>query len=276
MCPRKCGVDREKQKGFCGEGSKIRIAKIIHNFMWEEPPITKKNGTCAIFFSGCSLRCSFCQNYKISRGGVGKEYSIDEFAELLKEIDQGDDESIDLITPTHFVDYIADALKIYTPQKPIIYNSSGYENIESISKIAPYTAIFLPDFKYFDPNLSKKFSKAEDYFLVASRAIQEMSRLKKNEYDKNGELKQGVIIRHLVLPDQVRGSLKILEFIKDNIDDPVISLMSQYTPSGENKEGRKLLQLEYKTILKKAESLGLTKGYFQDLNSSDEDFIPNF
>ena len=194
MCPRKCGVDREKANGFCGEGNKIRIAKIIHNFMWEEPPITRKKGTCAIFFSGCSLKCSYCQNYKISRGRVGKEYSVEEFADLLREIDKGDDESIDLITPTHFAEYILQALKIYTPQKPIVYNTSGYENVNIIEKIAPYTAIFLPDFKYFDSNLSKRLSHAEDYFIVASRAVKKMCELKKNVCNENDELVEGVII----------------------------------------------------------------------------------
>ena len=275
MCPRKCGIDREKFPGFCGERDKIRIAKIIHNFMWEEPPVSKDKGTCAIFFSGCNLRCSYCQNYKISRGGIGKEYTIEEFANLLKEIDKTDDESIDLITPTHFVYYIIKALEIYTPKKPIVYNTSGYESVEMIEKIAPYISIFLPDFKYFDEELSKKYSKAPDYFNVALKAIKTMNKLKPNKFE-NGELVEGVIIRHMVLPGCAKDSVKILEAISKNINDPVISLMSQFTPSGEEKKGRKISNLEYKVVLAAAKRLNLTKGYFQDLTAADENFIPEF
>mgnify|MGYP003571462952 CR=1 FL=1 len=275
MCPRLCRVDRSKTLGFCGERNKIRIAKVIHNFMWEEPYITLKNGTCAIFFSGCNLKCSFCQNYKISRGGIGKSYSINQFVNLLKEIDSGSDETIDLITPTHFSYYILKALKIYRPKKKIIYNTSGYENEKIIKKLAKYVDIFLPDFKYFDSALSKKYSNCEDYFAISSKVIKLMTKLKPNIF-KNGNLEQGVIIRHLILPDQTKDSLAILQYIKDNVKDPIISLMSQYTPSGEKKEGRKLLNLEYKVVLNKAKKLGLNKGFFQDMSASDENFIPEF
>lgn len=275
MCPRMCNVDRRKALGFCGEKNKIRIAKVIHNFMWEEPYITKKNGTCAIFFSGCNLKCSFCQNYKISRGGVGKNYSINKFVNLLKEIDKGNEETIDLITPTHFSDYILKAFKIYRPKKKIVYNTSGYENEKTIKKLAKYVDIFLPDFKYFDSTLSKKYSNCPNYFEKASKAIKLMCELKPNIFKNNG-LERGVIIRHLILPDQTKDSLKILEFIQKNIKDPIISLMSQFTPSGENKIGRKLLKLEYKIVLKKARSLGLDQGFFQEMSASDENFIPEF
>lgn len=275
MCPRLCRVDRSKTLGFCGERNKIRIAKVIHNFMWEEPYITKKNGTCAIFFSGCNLKCSFCQNYKISRGGCGQTYSINKFVDLLREIDQGDEETIDLITPTHFSGYILKAFKIYRPKKKIVYNTSGYESEEMIKKLAKYVDIFLPDFKYFDDTLAKKYSNCANYFSKASKVIKLMTKLKPNIY-KNGDLDQGVIIRHLILPDQTKDSLKILEHIKENINDPIISLMSQYTPSGENKEGRKLLALEYKIVLNKAKELGLNKGFFQEMSSSSDNFIPEF
>lgn len=275
MCPRMCNVDRRKALGFCGEKNKIRIAKVIHNFMWEEPYITKKNGTCAIFFSGCNLKCSFCQNYKISRGGVGKNYSINKFVNLLKEIDKGNEETIDLITPTHFSDYILKAFKIYRPKKKIVYNTSGYENEKTIKKLSKYVDIFLPDFKYFDSTLSKKYSNCPNYFEKASKAIKLMCELKPNIFKNNG-LERGVIIRHLILPDQTKDSLKILEFIQKNIKDPIISLMSQFTPSGENKIGRKLLKLEYKIVLKKARSLGLDQGFFQEMSASDENFIPEF
>lgn len=275
MCPRKCGVDREKQNGFCGEGNKIRIAKIIPNFMWEEPPISGNKGTFAIFFSGCNLRCSFCQNYKISRGSIGIQYSVKEFVKVLRDADQSDSETIDLITPTHFAEYILQAFKIYKPQKRVVYNTSAYENEEMIEKLAPYISIFLPDFKYYSKDLSFHFSKAEDYFEVALKAIKKMSELKPNVYD-NQNLVEGLIIRHLVLPSQAKDSIKILEEISKNIKDPIISLMSQFTPSGEEKEGRKILKLEYKAVLAAAKKLNLNKGFFQDLESSDEGFIPEF
>ena len=275
VCPRQCNVDRENVLGFCQETNKIRIAKIINHFKWEEPPISKTTGTCAIFFSGCNLRCSFCQNYKISRGGVGELYSIEEFASLLKEIDETDNESIDLITPTHFSEQILSAFKIYTPKKMLVWNSSGYENEEYIEKLAQYIDIFLPDFKYSSSLLSQQFSNAKDYFKVASKAIKKMCEVKPNKYN-NGELIQGVIIRHLVLPENVKDSIEILNFIKNNIKDPIVSVMSQFIPSGENSSGRRITKLEYKVVISHLKKLELTNGYFQELSSADKNYIPDF
>lgn len=275
QCPRNCGVDREKELGFCKEGKKIRIAKIIDNFMWEEPPVSGKNGTCAIFFSGCNLRCSYCQNYKISRGGVGKEYSAEEFARLLKKIDSSSNESIDLVTPTHFSNQLIRAFKIYKPKKKVIYNTSGYESLETIKEISPFVDIFLTDFKYFDENLAKRFSFAGDYREKAVTAIKAMHKYRSNVFI-NEILDKGVIIRHLVLPGQTKDSIDILRLIKIEFDDPVISLMSQYVPSGEEGIGRKLYALEYKIVLNEAKKIGLKKGFFQDLSSSSEKFIPHF
>lgn len=275
QCPRNCGVDREKELGFCKEGEKIRIAKIIDNFMWEEPPVSGKNGTCAIFFSGCNLRCNYCQNYKISRGGVGKEYSAEEFASLLEKIDSSSNESIDLVTPTHFSNQLISAFKIYKPKKKVIYNTSGYESLETIKEISPFVDIFLTDFKYFDEKLAKKFSFAGDYREKAVTAIKAMHKYSPNVFI-NEILDKGVIIRHLVLPGQTKDSIDILRLIKKEFDDPVISLMSQYVPSGEEGIGRKLYALEYKIVLNEAKKIGLKKGFFQDLSSSSEKFIPHF
>ena len=274
-CPRKCGRDREKEIGFCGEGNQIRVAKIIHNFKWEEPPISKEKGTCAIFFSGCNLRCSYCQNYTISRGGRGSLYTIEEFAELLKKIDDSESETIDLITPTHFVDQLLEVFKIYKPKKKVIYNSSGYELEEQIEKIAPYVDIFLPDFKYADNNLAEQFSCCKNYFEVASKAVLKMCKLKSNVF-KDGCLEQGVLIRHLVLPNQVQNSLRVFDFIKENIKNPYISIMSQFTPNGEMKEGRRILPLEYKLVLNHLKKIGLNDGFMQDMDAADEEYIPNF
>ena len=274
-CPRKCNVDRNSSLGFCNEGEEIRVAKIINNFKWEEPPISGNNGTCAIFFSGCNLKCSFCQNYKISRGQVGDLFTSEEFANILKQLDESSNESIDLITPTHFTNQILKAFEIYKPKKKVVWNSSGYESVSSVDKIAKYVDIFLPDFKYYSPELSLHFSKAKDYFEIARKAIKRMSVLKPNKF-KNGVLTEGVIIRHLVLPSHAKDSFEIFNFIKQNIDNPIISVMSQFTPNGEDKEGRKLNVIEYKAVLSHIKKLGLTNGYFQDLSSADENYIPEF
>ena len=177
-CPRMCGVDRQKAEGFCGQGEKIRVAKIIENFMWEEPCISGDKGALAIFFSGCNLRCEFCQNYKISHKKVGNEYSPEEFRKLLLSYDLSTFSSIDLITPSHFSSAIVEALKGLKLPIPIVWNSSGYEREEVIEKVAGVVDVFLPDLKYFDEVLSMKNSKAKDYFLVASRAIAAMKKAK--------------------------------------------------------------------------------------------------
>jgi len=221
------------------------------------------------------LKCSYCQNYKISRGGVGEEYSVEKFVELLKQIDQSENETIDLITPTHFAEEIYKAFQIYKPKKPIVWNSSGYENVEIIEKIAPYISIFLPDFKYGNNELALKLSNAKNYFEIAGEVICKMCELKPNKY-QNKDLIEGVIIRHLILPGELENSIKILEFIKNNIKNPIVSVMSQFTPSGELAKGRRLKGLEYKIILKKVKELGLDKGFAQELESANENYIPNF
>lgn len=273
-CPRRCGVEREEEKGFCGEGNKIRISKVIENFKWEEPCISGKKGALAIFFSGCNLRCEFCQNYKISQIGGGKEYSAEEFEKFLKGFDLNRFSSVDFITPTHFSSLIIEALKDFKSPIPIVWNSGGYENEEMIKKLAKVVDVFLPDFKYFSNELSLKCSKCKDYFEVASKAILTMRQCKPNNLFNEGVLIEGVLIRHLVLPNCYRDSLKILDFISKNIDKPFMSIMGQFTPTGRGFD-RKLLPLEYKTVLSYAEKLKLD-GYFQELSSADENFIPEF
>lgn len=273
-CPRKCGADREKEKGYCGEGSKIRVSKIIKNFKWEEPCISGSKGALAIFFSGCNLRCEFCQNYKISHIGGGDEYSPEEFRNLLENISLDEFSSIDLITPTHFSSQIIEALKDFKSPIPIVWNSGGYESEQTIEKLAKVVDVFLPDFKYFSSQLSSKLSKCPDYFNVASKAISLMRKLKPvNKFD-DGLLCEGVLIRHLVLPQSYRDSIKVLEYIASNIPQPFVSVMGQFTPTrGELK--RKIYPLEYKAVLNIAEKLNL-QGYFQELSSADENFIPDF
>lgn len=275
-CPRKCGVDRKLQKGFCGGSDKICVAKIIENFKWEEPCISGAKGALAIFFSGCNLRCEFCQNSDISHRLIGKEYTPDEFKDLLKSFDLNKFSCIDLITPSHFSSQLYQALKNEEWKIPVVWNSSGYENPEMIEKISSCVDVFLPDFKYFSSDLSKKLSQAPDYYEITLDAIKKMREMKsENKFSSDGILLEGVLIRHLVLPGQVRDSFKVLEIIKDNIKDPFVSLMSQFTPHGGDLN-RKLYPLEYKSVLAHAEKLGLNNGYLQEFTSADENFIPDF
>lgn len=276
-CPRDCGVDREKQIGFCGEKENIKIAKIIENFKWEEPCISGEKGALAIFFSGCNLRCEFCQNYEISHKSVGKEYTPQEFYNLLAQYDLTRFSCIDLITPTHFSSKIIEALSGKKFPIPIVWNSSGYEKPEMIEKLGNVVDVFMPDFKYFSSEISKKYSLAENYFKWASQSIIKMREIKpKNIFNGDGILQSGLLIRHLVLPSCVLDSIRILDFVKENIDEPFISIMSQFTPYNNSSIKRKLYPLEYKTVVAHAEKIGLIQGYIQEFSSADENFIPDF
>lgn len=274
-CPRNCGVDRAKDKGFCREGEKIRIAKIIENFMWEEPCITGDKGALAIFFSGCNLRCKFCQNYEISHIGKGKLYGPEEFAALLKGYDLTKFSCIDLITPTHFSSALCKAFDGLKLPIPVIWNSSGYEKTETIERISKFVDVFLVDLKYVDGTLSGELSCAKDYFEVASKALLKMSDLKFNIFEGD-QMKQGVLIRHLILPGHVEDSIKVLDFVKNKVPDAHISIMSQFTPIAQSPIKRKLTPLELKIVMSHADKIGLKEGYFQDLDSASDNFIPNF
>lgn len=275
-CPRNCGVDRNKNLGFCREEENIRIAKIIENFKWEEPCISGKKGALAIFFSGCNLRCEFCQNFNISHKGKGDVYSSEEFRNLLENYDLSKFSSIDLITPTHFSSKIIESLQNFKSPIPIVWNSSGYEKEETIERLKNIVDVFLPDFKYYSSELSLKLSYAKDYFEVASKAIKKMRELKPKNIFNDEILQSGVLIRHLVLPGQVKDSFKILDYIKENINDPYISLMAQFTPINKGTLNRRIYPLEYKAVLSHAEKLNLDKGYIQDITSANENFVPEF
>lgn len=281
ICPRKCNIDRNKQVGFCGMSDKIKIARAELHF-WEEPCISGTNGSGTIFFSGCPLKCVYCQNNEISSGGFGKEISVSRLAEIFKELEEKGAHNINLVTPTHYSEQILEALKIYRPDIPIIYNCSGYESVETLKKFRGIVDIYLTDIKYFDGEVSKKYSKAENYFEVASCAVKEMiSQQPENIFDENGIMKKGVIIRHLVLPLNVTQTKKILEWIKSELpDNVIISLMSQYLPVGkayEYKEiNRRLTTREYEKALDLFDQFGFKNGFMQELSSSKEDFIPPF
>lgn len=274
-CPRNCGVDRVNTLGYCKEKDKIRIAKVIENFMWEEPCISGEKGALAIFFSGCNLKCSFCQNKEISHAGKGNLYSPNEFKVFIESFDLNRFSCIDLITPSHFSSLLFEAFEDFHSPIPIVWNSSGYEKVETIEKVSRFVDVFLPDFKYFNKTFSKEYSKAENYFDVASKAICTMKKNKPENIFKNGVLQQGLLIRHLVMPNGVKDSMKILDYIKQNIESPFISLMSQFIPLGRQFD-RKLYPLEYKTVVSHAEKIGITNGYLQEFSSANTDFIPDF
>lgn len=285
ICPRHCNIDREKTYGFCKSGKKAKIVKVMKHF-WEEPIIsgtdtTPKKGSGTIFFSGCNLKCVYCQNYEISHGDLGKEYSPNELVELFKKIEKSGATNINLVTPTHFSNEILTALKIYKPNIPVVWNTNGYESVETIKQLKGYVDIFLTDLKYFSSELSKKYSHCEDYFEKTSKAILEMRKICPQDIIKNGLMQSGIIIRHLILPNNFKDSYKILEWIKENLGaETYISVMGQYVPCDKAKDypeiDRKLKPLEYNLVLHKFEELDFQNGFSQDLKSATTDFIPDF
>ncbi|MBP3330519.1 MAG: radical SAM protein [Clostridia bacterium] len=281
ICPRKCNIDRSKHAGYCGMTDTVKIARAELHF-WEEPCISGDRGSGTVFFSGCPLKCVYCQNNDISSGGFGKEISVERLAEIFKELEEKGAHNINLVTPTHYSKEILEAFSVYKPKIPVVYNCSGYESIETLKKFKDIVDIYLTDIKYFDNDVSLKYSKAEDYFAVASEAVREMiSQKPENIFDKNGIMQKGVIIRHLVLPLNLTQTRKIFEWVKNEFsEDVIISLMSQYIPmhkASEFKEiNRKITAREYDKALSIIEELGFENVFIQELSSSKEAFIPPF
>ena len=259
LCPRKCGVNREENAGFCGVKT-LKVARVMLH-MWEEPIISVGKGSGAIFFSGCNLKCLYCQNFEISHQAKGNEISPKGLAEIFKDLERRGAANINLVTPTHFAYEIVEALEIYRPKIPIVWNTSGYEEVETIKKISKYVDVYLTDLKYFSSELSKNFSNAENYFEKASKAILEMRKAQPKDVVENVVMKKGLIVRHLVLPGCVKDSIKVLDWIKENLgSETYLSLMNQYTPcykASENKLlKRKIKPLEYKAAQAHALKLG--------------------
>ena len=283
LCPRNCKVNRSKEKGFCDSYSKIKIAKqMLHH--WEEPCISGENGSGAVFFSGCNLKCIYCQNYEISKEGRGREVTVSELAEIFLNLQNKGAHNINLVTPTHYISEIIKALDKIKKDLyiPVVYNTGGYEKPETIRMLKDYIDIYIQDIKYSDDNLAFEYSRVKDYFETAKRATQEMIKNKGTlKFDENGMLKKGVIIRHLVLPGHRKNSYGVLEFIKELPSESyLISLMSQFTPTRLCEENnilnKKVSKKEYEFILNKAFEYGIENGYFQDLSSASEDYIPDF
>lgn len=279
-CPRKCNVDRSKNLGVCGVGDMPRLA-LVSLHKWEEPIISGDKGSGTVFFSGCNLKCAYCQNYKISHEAFGKYITYERLAEIFKELEAKGASNINLVSPSHYVHAIKQALDIYKPSIPIVYNSSGYDDIEALETLKDYVDIYLVDFKYFDESLALKYSKAKDYPEVAKNAILKMREYQPKEvFGDDGMLKKGVIIRHLVLPTHTDDSIKILDWIKENISNPFISLMSQYTPAYKSimfpEIDRRLKPIEYKVVEEHMVNIGLTNGFAQELTSANSCYTPKF
>lgn len=278
LCPNGCGVNRKKNTGICGADDNIRIAKFyLHKF--EEPVISGKNGSGTVFFCGCALKCVFCQNYELSRNLRGKDITVKELSEIFYKLEAMGAENINLVNPTHYSDKILEALSLYRPKIPVVYNTHGYERLEVLKEIFPYIDIFLPDVKFFSPEISKRYTGKENYFEVASKAVEYMTE-KPLSFGEDGLMKSGVIVRHLVLPMNVTDSKKILEWFTRIKDKAYVNVMSQYTPFGEierfHELQRKLTKREYKTVIDYAISLGIDKMYYQDMESASEAYIPEW
>ena len=279
LCPRKCGVNREENAGFCGVKT-LKVARVMLH-MWEEPIISVGKGSGAIFFSGCNLKCLYCQNFEISHQAKGNEISPKDLAEIFKDLERRGAANINLVTPTHFAYEIVEALEIYRPKIPIVWNTSGYEEVETIKKISKYVDVYLTDLKYFSSELSKNFSNAENYFEKASKAILEMRKAQPKDVVENRIMKKGLIVRHLVLPGCVKDSIKVLDWIKENLgSETYLSLMNQYTPCYKASENellkRKIKPLEYKVAQAHALKLGFENGFFQEPQSASKKYIPKF
>lgn len=280
LCPRNCGVDRSVTTGYCGVGRDVTVARAsLHHF--EEPCISGTGGSGAIFFSGCNMGCVFCQNKDISRQAYGKKITPQRLAEIFHELEISGAQTVNLVTPTHFVPQICEAFEIYRPSVPVVYNTSGYEKVDTLSLINPYVDVYLPDMKYADPVLAQKYSFAPDYPSVAMEAIAYMTEQKPvPAYNDDGIMTCGVIVRHLVLPGETDNSVKVLEMLAPFKGKFLLSLMSQYTPlysvDGHPNLNRKITPLEYKRVLAYADRLGLTDGFMQELCSASEDFVPEF
>ena len=284
LCPRKCGADRSNSTGICGAGGNAIVARAsLHK--WEEPCISYKNGAGTVFFSGCNLHCCFCQNNKISNKLFGKEITDKQLADIFLRLQEDGADNIDLVTPTHFVSNIINALDMVKHKLdiPVVFNCGGYELKETIDMLKGYIDVYLPDMKYFSSDISSKYSNAPDYFDYASEAILAMiKQVGKLTFNSEGGLMKGTVIRHMVLPSHRHDSIKLIEWIADNTsrDDVLVSIMNQYTPfdfiSEEFSElKRKVTKMEYNSVINRAAELGIN-GFTQERSSASEDYVPDF
>lgn len=284
ICPHNCKVNREQgQIGRCRSNDKIKIA-LVSTHEYEEPCISGKNGSGTVFFSNCNLNCIYCQNYEISQLGKGREITIEELADIFLKQQAKGVNNINLVTPTMYAYHIIEAIKIARKNGlnlPIIYNTNGYEKVETIKALDGYIDVYLPDLKYYSDILSKKYSNVDKYFEIATKAIKEMyKQVGQATLNEEGIIQKGVIIRHLVLPNHLQNTKHILKWIKENLCDIYVSIMAQYFPTykakGDSLIGRKLTQKEYKEIENFLYTLDLQNGYIQELGEHEEEYVPEW
>lgn len=277
LCPNNCNINRDTNIGACGSNNTVKIAKYyLHPF--EEPPVSGKNGSGTVFFTGCSLKCVFCQNYELSRNTRGKEITVNQLADIFKQLEEQGAHNVNLVNPTHYSHKIIEALSIYKPNIPIVYNTHGYENLDVLKEIDPFIDVYLPDVKFYSEQVSKRYTGKENYFKVASKAIEFMAN--KPLIFKDGLIKSGTIVRHLVLPQNVTDSIKILDWFNSIKEKAFINVMSQYTPFG-NIENfpelkRKVTKREYEKVIDYAMSLDIKNMYYQKMQSAKTDYIPHW
>lgn len=286
LCPRECKVNRSESVGYCGMSDKLTAAKAMRHF-WEEPCLAGEGGSGAVFFSGCVLKCAYCQNYEISAEKRGREITVERLAEIFLELQAQGAENIDLVNPTHFAPQIIEALRLAKERGlrlPIVYNSGGYEKIETLKMFEGYVDIYLPDLKYFDDELARKLSNAPNYFNITMAAVAEMVRQTgAPSFSENGRLIRGTIVRHLVLPGCHKDSIEIAKRLGERFGkDILFSLMSQFTPLGRvksepefSKMNRRITTFEYNKVLDAVIGAGL-EGYMQERSSAKEEYTPEF
>ena len=284
LCPRMCNLDRQVTTGYCGVKNTIRVARAALHF-WEEPCISGEEGSGAVFFTGCNLRCVFCQNYQIARAEQGKEITVERLAEIFLELQAQKANNINLVTATHYVPQVAEALSIAKTKGlhiPVVYNCGGYELVETLKLLEGLVDIYLPDFKYVDNERAKRYSHAEDYPEVAKKALAEMVRQQPEaEFDERGIMTKGVIVRHLMLPGGIKDSKAVVNYLYETYGHQIyISLMNQYTPLPHVADypeiDRKLKKFEYDRLVDYAISLGVENGFIQEGETAKESFIPAF
>lgn len=279
ICPRHCNIERSKAKGYCQSPDTFRLARAALHY-WEEPCISGKNGSGTVFFSGCNLRCAFCQNYEISRENKGIQISDAKLIEIFEMLISNGAENINLVNPTHYADRLANVLAKWKCPVPVVYNTSAYEEAATIKMLNGLVDIYLPDLKYIRPDKALRYSKAEDYFEKASNAILQMREQAADSFDENGIMRSGLIVRQLILPQNTNSSIEILRWLKENLPNTYVSLMAQYTPCGDLQSvpeiNRKITQREYDKVVDFALSQGFDKLFLQELSSATKYFIPKF
>ena len=285
LCARNCHVNRSAgQKGYCGFDDKIYVARAALH-MWEEPVISGERGSGTVFFSGCSLKCVYCQNHNIAIGSTGKEISIERLADIFLELQEKGAHNINLVTPTHYVPQIIKAIdraKCNGLLIPIVYNTASYENVDTIRMLNGFVDIYLADLKYMDSNLSRRYSNAPDYFEIASSAIAQMyNQAGMPEVDSDGMLKKGLIVRHLVLPGYTADSKNVIRYLYETYANNIFySIMNQYTPlfhvEAYPEINRRITESEYDEVVDYAVEMGVENGFIQEGETAKESFIPEF